>query len=215
MKIRLLMPVFTGMVLLFVSAATGQSLPAPGASEALASGVTRNTGTQQETTDGNADAQKAAPNGELRHVQIGRHYPDDPHSHDDPHTWHVGVGLAAVKIKGEQGVMPGYHFHLSRQLGSHHQWGAGVGWEMIPGDHSHHGLNLLLSSRLFPFLTLTAGPGVAITRHEGHQEILPAFHSELLAEFNVGKIHMGPMAGFGFDSEEHHFSLGWHIGLGF
>jgi hypothetical protein len=180
MKIRLLMPVFTGMMLLFVSAATGQSLPAPAAPESLVSGAHEGS-----------------------------------HSHDDPHTWHVGVGLAAVKIKGEQGVMPGYHFHFSRQLGSHHQWGAGVGWEMIPGDHSHHGLNLLLSSRLFPFLTLTAGPGVAITRHEGHQEILPAFHSEILAEFNVGKIHMGPMAGFGFDSEEHHFSLGWHIGLGF
>lgn len=135
--------------------------------------------------------------------------------HHDHHLWHVGFGVAGTHLVGEQGVVPGYHLHLTRQLGEHHQWGAGLGWEMIPGSHRHNGLNLLVSSRLLPFLSLSAGPGVVIGRHDGHTEILPAFHTELVTEINLWGVHIGPMAGFGIDREDRHFSLGIHLGLGF
>jgi hypothetical protein len=52
-------------------------------------------------------------------------------------------------------------------------------------------------------------------KHNGETEIFPAFHTEAAFEFNLGRIHIGPMAGFGIDKEESHFSVGVHVGLGF
>jgi hypothetical protein len=51
--------------------------------------------------------------------------------------------------------------------------------------------------------------------HNGETEIFPAFHTEAVFEFNLGGIHIAPMAGFGIDKEESHFSVGVHVGLGF
>lgn len=51
--------------------------------------------------------------------------------------------------------------------------------------------------------------------HDGHTAILPVFHTELVTEFNLWGVHIGPMAGFGMDRGDRHFSLGIHLGLGF
>ncbi len=192
MRVPRWLPVFTGIMITLVFTASGEQNPG-----------------QQ--------SRRPSPEGqEQKRPDTEEHPHDHGHfTHEDPHAWHLGVGLAAVRISGEAGLTPGYHLHLIRQLGQQHRWGAGLGWEMIPGDHAHHGLNLLLSSRIFHFLTLTAGPGVAISRHEGNRELLPALHTEAQLEFNLRGIHLGPMAGFGFDREESHFSVGLHIGLGF
>lgn len=137
------------------------------------------------------------------------------HGSDDPHDYHIGVGIAATQVKGEKGPAPGVHLHLLRQLGEHNRWGLGFGYEAILDEHVHNGFNLLLNYRPAHFISFVAGPGVVLANHEGRTELKPALHTEAVFEFNVGGLHMGPMIGFGTDREESHFSLGIHIGFGF
>jgi hypothetical protein len=138
------------------------------------------------------------------------------HKHDhDPHNYHFGVGITASKILEENIWAPGFHLHLVRQFGHYNQWGLGLGYEAIADKHWHHGINLLFNYRPARFLSLLAGPGLAIASHEGENEILPAFHTEAVFEFNLRGVHIGPMIGYGIDTEDSHFSIGLHLGLGF
>lgn len=137
------------------------------------------------------------------------------HRGHDPHNYHIGLGMAAAHVNGEQGLAPGVHLHLLRQLGTHKRWGLGLGYEVILDEHRHNGLNMLFNYRPLHFLSLLAGPGMVMAKHEGKTEIKPAFHTEAVFEFNVGGLHVGPMIGYGADREDSHFSIGVHIGLGF
>jgi hypothetical protein len=144
----------------------------------------------------------------------------DAHSHDhdhdhDPHKHHIGFGIAATKLLNENVLAPGFHVHFIRQLGHHNQWGLGVGLEVIADENWHSGLNLLFNYRPLRFLSLLAGPGLAVVKHEGDVEFLPAFHTEAVFEFDIGNLHVGPMIGYERDTEHSHFSVGIHIGIGF
>ncbi|MHB8095578.1 MAG: hypothetical protein ACYDH0_11625 [Candidatus Aminicenantales bacterium] len=141
-----------------------------------------------------------------------------PASHDharDPHQYHLGVGLAATHVFAENGLAPGFHLHLIRQLGRQAKWGVGLGYETIADENWHHGLTLLVNYRLLSFISLQAGPGLVVGRHDGKLEILPAFHTELVFEFYFHGLHVGPMMGYGRDKEDSHFSVGAHVDFGF
>lgn len=138
------------------------------------------------------------------------------HNHNDAHKNHLGIGGAGAYLPNEDVLAPGFHLHYIRQFGHEKQWGLGAGFETILDDHTHRGLNFLVNYRPIPFLSLNAGPGVVFAKHEGETtEVQPAFHTELVLEFDVFGVHAGPMIGFGIDPEETHFSAGIHIGLGF
>jgi len=137
------------------------------------------------------------------------------HRTDDPHNYHIGVGMAAAHVVGEKGLAPGFHLHLLRQFGAHKRWGMGLGYEVILDEHWHNGLNMLFNYRPVHFISILAGPGMVLAKHDGKTEVKPALHTEAVFEFNVGGLHMGPMIGFGTDREESHFSVGIHIGIGF
>jgi hypothetical protein len=135
------------------------------------------------------------------------------HGHDD-HKYHIGIGLAATKIVGENVLAPGFHLHFIRQLGHENRWGLGLGYEAIADEHWHNGVNLLLNYRPLKFVSLITGPGLVFSSHDGEFEALPAFHTEMVFEFNVRGLHVGPMIGYGLDKEDSHFSVGVHIGIG-
>jgi hypothetical protein len=136
------------------------------------------------------------------------------HEHTDLHKYHIGFGVAATHITGESGIAPGIHVHFIRQLGNQNRWGLGLGYEGILDEHFHNGLNLLVNYHLLEHLSINAGPGIIFSGHDGEREISPGFHTEIIYEINLGKLHVGPMAGFGIDKEETHFSVGVHVGLG-
>jgi hypothetical protein len=145
----------------------------------------------------------------------GQHTDDDHHHLHDSHKYHLGFGIAGTYLTNEAGLAPGFHVHFIRQLGHEKQWGIGLGYEAIIEENIHSSINLLTNWRPFDFLSFNAGPGLVFGSHDGETEILPAFHTEAVFEFNLGGIHIGPMAGFGIDKEESHFSLGVHVGFGF
>lgn len=140
------------------------------------------------------------------------------HDHElihDHHKYHLEAGLAATRISGETGMHPGVHLHLVRQLGNERRWGIGLGYEAILTEELHNGINLLFIAKPFERLSVTAAPGLAIARHDENLEIIPAAHFEVGYELNLGGFHIGPMAGYGFDGNDSHFSVGIHLGIGF
>ena len=145
----------------------------------------------------------------------GQHNEEDHHHLHDSHKYHLGFGIAGTYLTGEAGLAPGFHIHFIRQLGEEKHWGIGLGYEAIIEENLHSSLNLLANYHPFDFLSFIAGPGLVFGNHDGETEILPAFHTEAVFEFNLGGIHIGPMLGFGIDREESHFSLGVHVGFGF
>jgi hypothetical protein len=136
------------------------------------------------------------------------------HQHADVHKYHVGVGGAATYLISESKFAPGVHVHFIRQFGHQNRWGLGLGYETIFDEHQHNGVNLLVNYHPLKHLSVNAVPGIIFTEHDGEKERKPAFHTEAVYEFNVGKLHLGPMVGFGFDEEHSHFSVGVHAGMG-
>ncbi len=104
-------------------------------------------------------------------------------------------------------MAPGFHLHFLRQLGEEQKWGLGLGYEAIIDENVHSGINLLANWHPVKFLSFNAGPGLVFGKHDSESEILPAFHTEAVFEFDLNKIHIGPMVGFGIDKEESHFSV--------
>jgi hypothetical protein len=149
-------------------------------------------------------------------INVSGQHNEEKHAHlHDHHNYHLGFGVAGTYLTSEEGLAPGFHVHFIRQLGHEKLWGLGLGYEAIIEENVHSSINLLTNWRPFDFLSFNAGPGLVIGSHDGETEILPAFHTEAVFEFNLGGIHIGPMAGFGIDKEESHFSLGVHVGFGF
>lgn len=142
------------------------------------------------------------------------HGNEHEHEHADLHKYHIGIGGTAASLSGEPGFAPGAHLHFTRQFGHENRWGLGLGYETIFDEHKHNGLNLLVNYHPFKHLSVNIGPGILFTEHDRETERKPAFHTEAVYEFNVGKFHLGPMVGFGFDEEHSHFSVGVHAGLG-
>ena len=134
---------------------------------------------------------------------------------DDPHLYHLGMGLAAAHIFSEKGLAPGFHVHVIRRLDRRARWGIGLGYEAIVDREWHNGLTLMASYSPLSFLSLQGGPGLVISRHDGKTEALPAFHVEAVFEVEWRGVHLGPMIGYGFDKEDSHVSAGIHAGVGF
>lgn len=146
---------------------------------------------------------------------FGQEHNNEHHHLHDQHKYHLGFGIAGAYLTAEQSLAPGFHLHFLRQIGEEKTWGFGLGYEAIIDEHMHNGINLLANWHPFDFLSFNAGPGLTFGKHEGTTEISPAFHTEAVFEFDLNKIHIGPMAGFGIDKEESHFSVGVHVGFGF
>jgi hypothetical protein len=145
-------------------------------------------------------------------------FADEPRKHDhrhDTHPFHLGFGTAITHIFNEPGIAPGFHLHLIRQFGNELRWGIGLGYEAIADEHLHNGLNLILNLQPVNRFSVNIAPGITLGRHDGKTEILPSGHLEAIYEFDIGKIHLGPMIGYGLDRNDSHVSFGLHIGLGF
>jgi hypothetical protein len=145
----------------------------------------------------------------------GQEHEEEHYHLHDQHKYHLGFGIAGAYLTSEQSLAPGFHLHFLRQLGEEQNWGLGLGYETIIEENLHNSINLLTNWHPFKFLSFNAGPGLTFGRHDEEMEFSPAFHTEVVFEFDLNKIHIGPMAGFGIDKEESHFSVGIHVGLGF
>ncbi len=136
------------------------------------------------------------------------------HIHNESHDYHIGFGFSETKFTGEEGLKPGLHIHFIKSISTEGHWGVGLGYEGVKSESWHNGMNLLLNYRPVEFFSVNLGPGIVVEKVDGENEVKPALHVESVFEYDISKIHLGPMVGFGFDKEHTHFSFGIHIGFG-
>ncbi len=136
------------------------------------------------------------------------------HNHDHEVN-HLGIGFGVTSFFEEGHSAPGLHLHYMHRLNSHSPFSIGGGYEAILGDHEHHSLTGLLGYSPFDRFSIKVGPGLTFANENEHKEVKFSGHLELMYEFELGDLHLGPMLGFGYDGEETHGAVGIHVGFGF
>jgi hypothetical protein len=138
----------------------------------------------------------------------------DDHGHQhDHHRYELGMANSLAYL-GEDGAFSyGLHLHLVRNIGES-RFGAGIGYERIFDEHKHNTVSVVGSFRATRGLVFNLSPGVAFEDEEP-DHLGFAMHIEATYEFEVGKLHIGPLAEYAFDAEDYHISLGLHLGVGF
>ena len=142
------------------------------------------------------------------------------HKHDhDGHDHHhkkneIGGAVGAVFNLNEQEVAPGFHLHYTRMFdGKLRHFGLSPGFGFLIGDHNHFAFHLMLIYRPIHGWWIGAGPGITYFDH--HDEWAASGHFETGYEFDLGKIHLGPVIEYVVAKEDQHFMLGLHLGVPF
>ena len=139
----------------------------------------------------------------------------DEHNDSEQHDHHVseiGFGNSLVYFAKEKEYAYGFHIHYVKGI-QNSKFGVGIGYERIFDEHGHNTISPELVFRPIDQLSFSFAPG--ITLEDEHPEAKFAMHLETTYEFELKYFHIGPTIGFAVDPEDHHFSLGIHIGYGF
>lgn len=138
------------------------------------------------------------------------------HSHDHKHHHHakneIGIDNSVVFFPDEDEVAYGIHLHYTRMIGES-KFGYGVGFERIFDEHKHNTIGILVAYRPIEPLYFSISPG--ITFEDSMEEFNYSSHIEAAYDFEVGKIHLGPVIAMAYRPSHVHISIGLHIGFGF
>ena len=159
------------------------------------------------------------------HLLYAQHSDHDHHDHEEGeehhdhlHTDEIGISLAPTYYIQEGSLALGVHGHYVHRMGSS-RFGLGVGFEAVFDDHKHRTLGAVFQYSPGLATQIALSPGIVQETHieEGHseKEYHWALHLEIVREFNVGKIDLGPFFEFALEEEGQHIGLGIHIGLPF
>lgn len=132
------------------------------------------------------------------------------------------------------GVLPnhemsiGFHAHYIKGIALDNKLGLGLGYETIFDDHTHDSYNLMcvyrFGSNLNGFFSVAYGAGILRSsenhdehedEHEDKEDITSSFaqHIEIVYELNHRqRFCYGPVLDIGFDNNEVHYMIGFHIG---
>jgi hypothetical protein len=137
----------------------------------------------------------------------------DEHVHAyDHHFKHneVAFGTGAVYMPEES--IWGYGIHLHLISGITEWMGAGLGYEMNFGDHTHYTFTGLFHFHPIHPLDINVGPGLVLPdkEHSGYRFNL---HAEIAAVFELSEhFHIGPSIDTGIGTQDLHVTLGIHAG---
>ena len=143
---------------------------------------------------------------------------DHDHDHEQKHHHHlnneIGIAVGAVYIFHEEVFAPGLHLHYTRMLpGKMQAFGLGMGVETVLDEHKHYTGSIMFQWRPVHAWWISAGPG--ITWFQESSESRFSLHLETGYEFEIGKVHLGPMIEFAFVQGDQHLMLGIHLGIPF
>ncbi len=140
------------------------------------------------------------------------------HEHDHQHNHHYdyefGISNGVVYNFTEKHLAYGAHVHFIKSIGQSHKFGIGLGYERIFDHHQHNAFNVIFHYRPLEPLSLNFAPGVSWLSTE-KKSAKPAMHLEGLYEFELGRFHIGPIIGIGFNTEDLHTSVGLHLAISF
>ncbi|KAF5060999.1 hypothetical protein DSECCO2_319810 [anaerobic digester metagenome] len=149
----------------------------------------------------------------LLNAQEEKHSGHDGHAHHHDYRHEIGLVNSIAWFPGEDEQAYSLHLHYMYSLGNG-RFGIGAGYERIFDEHGHHWLGLAGSYRPLRHFSIILAPGMAI-EDEHPYELRFATHLEVLYEFPLGPLHIGPVLSAGIDTQHHHFGAGLHIAIGF
>ncbi len=131
---------------------------------------------------------------------------------EEEHHNHFGIATGPVYIINENEIAPGLHFHYMRliEVGNAH-FGIGLGLEGIFDEHRHYATSINFSYLPIHALTLTIAPGIQFAPESEDFTM----HFEVVYEFEIGELHIGPVAEYAWSPNDAHAMIGLHIGFGF
>lgn len=135
------------------------------------------------------------------------------HDHHEHALNELGIGNSISYLAGEQEYAYGLHIHYLRAI-ENSKFGYGLGYEQIFDEHKHRTLGVIGSFRPISPLIVTVSSGVLFPNEENSGYKL-ALHSELVYEFEIGPLHIGPAVEFATTLEEYHIGAGFHVGFAF
>ncbi len=135
--------------------------------------------------------------------------------HNHHHKNEISIAVGIVPIPAEDEITPGIHLHYIKGIGESNKFGVGVGLETILDEHKHYTLSAVFQYRIYKGLIIAVAPGLLL-RKEGTKNVFEfARHIEAGYEFEVGKIHIGPVVELGIEENGAHYMGGIHFGIDF
>ena len=141
------------------------------------------------------------------------------HEHDDEHDHahylnEIGGAVGAVFNLHENDIGTGIHIHYMRMFkGKLEHFGVAPGFETILGDHKHYTFHVFALYRPIHSWWIGIGPGLTYFEHD--EELRFSGHIETGYEFELGKIHLGPVVEYAWAKEDQHIMVGIHVGIPF
>lgn len=148
-------------------------------------------------------------------ASFGQDHDDhDDHDHEHHHAKNeIGFSFGPVLFINAKEWNPHIHLHYQHQImESRYAWG--LGFEKVFDDHKHNNFSLMATYRPLESLSLQFAPGLTFEGNDFSTRRL-ALHAEVLYEFDLGPIHLGPAVALAYDQEDYHFGLAVHFGFGF
>jgi hypothetical protein len=143
---------------------------------------------------------------------------DHKHAHSDHHhhsDWELGVAFGAVYLFEEKEIAPGLHLHLLKRSAHFKRFSFGVGLESVFDEHTHFNAALVGKFDLFKNFSAIVSPGILFLKHHDTWNTSFSSHFELLYEFQLGKVHLGPVLEYSYSKSDNHLMLGLHVGYSF
>lgn len=135
------------------------------------------------------------------------------HSHTHARE-EIGIALSPVYNIGEEEWVYGMHFHYLYHLFANPKYAIGMGYEHLFDEHNHNFVGVIGSYAPIDHLVLSITPGLAFEGgDDGHTDF--GCHFEVLYEFAIKSLHIGPVFEMAYEPEGSHIGAGLHIGYGF
>ena len=140
---------------------------------------------------------------------------DENHSHEDhSHKNEISIAAGIVPISAEDEIAAGIHLHYIKGIRESNKFGIGVGLEAIIDEHKHYTLSAVFQYRIYKGIIIAVAPGLLL-RKEEENVFEFAQHIEAGYEFEIGKIHIGPVVELGIEKNGMHYMGGIHFGIDF
>ena len=139
------------------------------------------------------------------------HDEEDQHHHKNEITFAAGI----VLLVSEDKITEGIHLHYIRGIGENNRFGLGVGFETILDEHKHYTISLVIHYRVYEGFIIAYAPGAIILTRSNFYKYQFAHHIELAYEFELGVLHIGPVAELGIERNGIHYMGGIHLGIDF
>lgn len=137
-------------------------------------------------------------------------------THEHHHSqWEIGIALGVVPLLDEDELAPGIHLHFLHQVEAVNKLMVGFGFENVIDEHTHLTAGVVLNYNIYKGFFVAVSPGVLWVRHDEAWETAYVTHFELSYEFDLGQLHIGPIAEYSFSSLDKHVMAGIHLGFGF